>query len=271
MLLCAGMNLVIDRVKDERELIKALNEVATSYAGVTVASNRHRPVTLTAVSVRARMRRSQLGQPWGRPVWELAAVSRGAPRRPRNPRTPRCYSGCRFDPTSVGLGTTGEEVRLARLQDRSQDVELTAEGVRRSLRNVDPEPVFTHAVRIDGRLFPVVQALEVASGITRGQTRSARARDVLTRLGFELIDSNLRSPITATAPGPPTAPAPAVLATAPSGPWARYGYACEAIDALSEATTAAVPSFPDEFPIVEQLSRRMSARVEELRRRAKYD
>ncbi len=63
-------------------------------------------------------------------------------------------------------------------------VQLDHDSVVRRLREVRPEPIAVHAVEIGGRLFPVVQALEVASGVPRSATRSARARQILRSLGF---------------------------------------------------------------------------------------
>ncbi len=58
-----------------------------------------------------------------------------------------------------------------------RDVALTPDEVRRSLRAVVPELPQKHAVDIDGRLFPVVQALEVASRVPRAQTFCASSID----------------------------------------------------------------------------------------------
>jgi hypothetical protein len=66
-------------------------------------------------------------------------------------------------------------------------VTLSAEDVREALRGVLPESVHVWAVDVDGRMYPVVQALERASGVPREATRSARARSVLGSLGFRLI------------------------------------------------------------------------------------
>lgn len=64
------------------------------------------------------------------------------------------------------------------------DIALTADDVRSRLRGVLPQPVQVWSVEIDSHRYPVVQALEVASGVARGETRSARAREVLAKLGF---------------------------------------------------------------------------------------
>ena len=64
---------------------------------------------------------------------------------------------------------------------------LPADVVDR-LQHVEPEDIELHAVEVDGRLFPVVQALEVATGISRRETRSVRGRHVLGALGFRLVE-----------------------------------------------------------------------------------
>ncbi len=64
---------------------------------------------------------------------------------------------------------------------------ISPDDVREGLRGLGPEPVQVWAVEVDGTLFPVVQALEAATGIPRASTRPARARAVLTALNFRLI------------------------------------------------------------------------------------
>ncbi len=66
-------------------------------------------------------------------------------------------------------------------------VELTADGVRSRLRDVEPEPVRQLGVRIDGRVFPVKQAFEAATGVNRREFISHTARRHLAALGFELV------------------------------------------------------------------------------------
>lgn len=74
---------------------------------------------------------------------------------------------------------------------------LDRDTVVERLNGVAPEPVQKHAVDVAGVLYPVVQALEVGSGVPRQLTRSARARDVLSRLGFTLVEthSGHRAPV----------------------------------------------------------------------------
>lgn len=66
-------------------------------------------------------------------------------------------------------------------------VELTADGVCSRLRDVEPEPVRQLGVRIDGRVYPVKQAFEAATGVNRREFISHTARRHLAALGFELV------------------------------------------------------------------------------------
>lgn len=68
-----------------------------------------------------------------------------------------------------------------------QRVALTRGSVAEALRGVTPEPIQKHAVDVEGRLYPVVQALEVASGVPRGDTRSATAQRTFMTLGMRLV------------------------------------------------------------------------------------
>lgn len=66
-------------------------------------------------------------------------------------------------------------------------ITLTKEDVTAALRSVTPEPIQKHAVEVEGRVYPVVQALEAASGVPRADTRSKTARMVFTGLGMRLV------------------------------------------------------------------------------------
>lgn len=68
-----------------------------------------------------------------------------------------------------------------------RQVDMTPESVAAALRGVEPEPVQKHGVEVEGRLYPVVQALEAASGVPRADTRSATARRHLAALGMRLV------------------------------------------------------------------------------------
>lgn len=86
-------------------------------------------------------------------------------------------------------------------------VHLETTNVIDRLRGIAPEAIGFHAVMIEGRPYPVVQALEVASGVPRGLTRSVRARHVLGSLGFVLVELRGSSP---PARSGPTSPRPTV-------------------------------------------------------------
>jgi len=75
-------------------------------------------------------------------------------------------------------------------QIAGHSVEFKADTVRQRLRGVGPEKIQVWGVEIDGRMYSVVQALEAASGVPRGVTRSARARWVLGALGFRVTRSD---------------------------------------------------------------------------------
>lgn len=68
------------------------------------------------------------------------------------------------------------------------EVRLTRQEVIDSVRNQIPRPIHTWAAEIDDRLFPVKQVLSFAVPEIRGQFTSQRARDVLRRLSFRIID-----------------------------------------------------------------------------------
>jgi serine/threonine protein kinase len=86
--------------------------------------------------------------------------------------------------------------------------ELTADEVRDRLRHVEPEPVHQLAVRVDGRLYPVKQAFEVATGVPRSEFISHTARRHLASLGFEqtgeIASRDQPHPAVATPPTPVT-------------------------------------------------------------------
>jgi len=88
-----------------------------------------------------------------------------------------------------GLAT----VTVADFTIAGRPVSLDRETVLRRMSGVVPESVQKHAVDVSGVLYPVVQVLEVASGVPRRLTRSAHARDVLSRLGFKLLEIQIGS------------------------------------------------------------------------------
>ncbi|WP_130439078.1 hypothetical protein [Kribbella rubisoli] len=62
--------------------------------------------------------------------------------------------------------------------------ELTAEQVRARLASCEPAEIRQHWVEVDGRRWPVKQALAIATGVDRSRFVSTTARRHLGRLGF---------------------------------------------------------------------------------------
>ncbi|HUZ23343.1 MAG TPA: hypothetical protein VMV07_06210 [Streptosporangiaceae bacterium] len=71
-----------------------------------------------------------------------------------------------------------------------QRFELTADDVRRRLRDVSPEDARQYEMRIGSRLYPVKQVFETATGIPRSEFTTQAARRHLAALGFELAGSS---------------------------------------------------------------------------------
>jgi hypothetical protein len=67
-----------------------------------------------------------------------------------------------------------------------QSYQLTRSEVEGRLAGVQPQPVGTHAVRINGNWYPVRQAFEVASGIPGTLFNSHTARRHFANLGLEI-------------------------------------------------------------------------------------
>jgi hypothetical protein len=65
---------------------------------------------------------------------------------------------------------------------------LSADDVTRALTGVRAEPIKLRAVEVNGTLHPVVQAFERATGVPRELWRSARALELLPRLGFRTVE-----------------------------------------------------------------------------------
>jgi hypothetical protein len=61
---------------------------------------------------------------------------------------------------------------------------LAAGEIRRSLRNVMPEPLGDHFVVVDGRRFPPKQVISLVTGLDRADFNTHQARRILSRLGF---------------------------------------------------------------------------------------
>lgn len=69
-------------------------------------------------------------------------------------------------------------------------VTLMHDGVQRTVASLDPDPIRTHAVVVDGKRYPVKQAFSAASGMDRLDFTTNQARHVLARLGFEVVRVN---------------------------------------------------------------------------------
>jgi hypothetical protein len=77
--------------------------------------------------------------------------------------------------------------------------ELSRKDVEDNLAQVRPDTIRKHAVRINETWFPVIQAFEAATGVSRSEFVSHTARRHLASLGFEVAgDIQARS-------GPPNA------------------------------------------------------------------
>ncbi len=61
---------------------------------------------------------------------------------------------------------------------------LDRESVAQQLGAAAPEPVREHYVVVEGRRFPLKQALSLVTGLDRADFTSHQARRVLSRLGF---------------------------------------------------------------------------------------
>jgi hypothetical protein len=68
-----------------------------------------------------------------------------------------------------------------------QQFELTAKDVQDRLRAVSPEPVQEYGVQIGLVRYPVKQALEAATGVSRRKFTTQVARRQLAALDFEIV------------------------------------------------------------------------------------
>ncbi|MBG0562497.1 PE-PGRS family protein [Actinoplanes aureus] len=90
-------------------------------------------------------------------------------------------------------------------------IDLDVDAVAARLRGLAPEQVQTHWVDVEGTRFPVKQALEAGSGISRNRFTSQTARSVLIRLGF-VTSSSPTLPAGTSRPSPRTQPTPRISA-----------------------------------------------------------
>lgn len=85
---------------------------------------------------------------------------------------------------------------MARFILRGLVLELERADVERALRGVAPEDIQVHSVEVNGKKYPVKQALRVtleaqgklAQDISRLDFTSADARSILRRLGYRLFE-----------------------------------------------------------------------------------
>jgi len=90
----------------------------------------------------------------------------------------------------AGAGTAG--MASMRFVLNSVAYQLDADAATSRLRDVVPEAVREHGVRIGGVVYPVKQAFERASGISRTEFTSHIALRHLRSLGFEILSGTAR-------------------------------------------------------------------------------
>lgn len=67
-----------------------------------------------------------------------------------------------------------------------QQVRITKEEVIKRLKGVEPGPIRAHAVKVQGRRYPVKEAFALTTGLDLLDFNTNQARSVFRRLGFEL-------------------------------------------------------------------------------------
>lgn len=96
-----------------------------------------------------------------------------------------------------------------------QRYELAREDVAARLAGVLPDAIRKHAVRVGETWYPVIQAFEAATGISRSEFMSNTARRHLAALGFEISgDVHPRTPAPASRPSSTSATEPLKSPTA---------------------------------------------------------
>jgi hypothetical protein len=65
-----------------------------------------------------------------------------------------------------------------------REFRTTKEKATKKLAGVRPEPTRMHVVTVDGKNYPVKQALSIISGLPKADFNSHQARHILKRLGF---------------------------------------------------------------------------------------
>ena len=66
-------------------------------------------------------------------------------------------------------------------------IHLTSDQVVSALRGVEPGPIQTHAVEINGQTYPVKEALAHVTGLDLLDFNTNQARSVFRRLGFKVV------------------------------------------------------------------------------------
>lgn len=64
---------------------------------------------------------------------------------------------------------------------------LTRDEVIRAAKKVGPQGIHTHAVRVDKELYPIKDVFAAATGLDILDFTTNHARNVLKRLGFEVV------------------------------------------------------------------------------------
>ena len=72
-----------------------------------------------------------------------------------------------------------------------EKVTLSTTQIETAIAGVEPEPLRTHAVEINGRLYPIKQPFALALGLDRLDFTTHQARTQLRRLGLPVsrVDS----------------------------------------------------------------------------------
>ena len=65
--------------------------------------------------------------------------------------------------------------------------QLTKDQVLSKLRGISPGSVKTHGVEINGLMYPVKEALALATGLDLIDFNTNQARSVFRRLGFKVV------------------------------------------------------------------------------------
>lgn len=68
-----------------------------------------------------------------------------------------------------------------------RSMRLSRDQVDATARRADPEPVRSHAVEINGRLYPPKQLFSLATGLDRLDFTTMQARTQLIRLGYTVV------------------------------------------------------------------------------------